>query len=158
MMTRLVVGYDGSAGARAGVRWALDEAARAGGRVELMFAAEWPAYPPAAPMVPGIVVWPDAQTQRRTHDMLAAARVAAAASHPGVPVTTSLVRLPAPVALVERSRDATLVVLGSHGHGGFSGALLGSVSLTVTAHAHCPVVVVRGAEGGSGDARPVVAG
>jgi nucleotide-binding universal stress UspA family protein len=47
-------------------------------------------------------------------------------------------------ALLDLAKGADLVVVGSRGHGGFTGALLGSVSQHVVHHAPCPVVVVRG--------------
>ena len=45
--------------------------------------------------------------------------------------------------LIEASRGASLLVVGSHGRDGFGGMLIGSVATHCVHHAHCPVVVVR---------------
>lgn len=49
-------------------------------------------------------------------------------------------------ALLDASAGAELLVVGNRGHGGFVGALLGSVSQHCLHQATCPVVVVRGAQ------------
>ena len=81
-----------------------------------------------------------------THD--AEARLAAIAArvreaHAGLDVTTRVWRGSGGRALVDISSEAALVVVGARGHGGFRHLLVGSVAGQVTAHALCPVVVVR---------------
>jgi nucleotide-binding universal stress UspA family protein len=45
--------------------------------------------------------------------------------------------------LIEESQHAEMLVLGSRGHGGFAGLILGSVSSACAEHAHCPVLIVH---------------
>lgn len=47
-------------------------------------------------------------------------------------------------ALVELSHEAEMIVVGSRGHGGFMGLMLGSVSAALAAHAHCSAMIVHG--------------
>jgi nucleotide-binding universal stress UspA family protein len=67
----------------------------------------------------------------------------ARAAHPDVALQEELITVSAGQALVDSSRDASLVVVGSRGRNGFAGMLLGSVSHEVLHRAHCPVMVVR---------------
>ncbi|MDJ0770059.1 MAG: universal stress protein [Ilumatobacter sp.] len=72
-------------------------------------------------------------------------RVMHAAGDPpaGVEVTGEAVRGTPGFALIEASREADLVVVGSRGRGGFAGMLLGSTSADAAAHSHSPVAIVR---------------
>jgi nucleotide-binding universal stress UspA family protein len=81
----------------------------------------------------------DAAAQARIDHVLAAAGPPPA----GVELTSEPVRGTPGFALIEESRDADILVLGSRGHGGFSELLLGSTTAEVAAHSHCPVAVVR---------------
>lgn len=148
MTTRpILVGYDGSASAQAAVAWALDEGARTKTPVLLAYAFEWLTV--TAPIVPGPSSWPATTARRDAEAMIKAAAAEAAESHPGVAVSGTLLDGPAALALQEKSKQARLVVLGNRGHGGFMGLLVGSTAVAVSAHAHCPVVVVRSGEAGS---------
>jgi nucleotide-binding universal stress UspA family protein len=57
--------------------------------------------------------------------------------------TMSTLQGPAAKALIRHSVGAEMLVLGSRGHGGFAGLLLGSVSTACVAHATCPVLIVH---------------
>lgn len=140
---KIVVGYDRSPDARAAAGWALDKASRTGAPIEFFYAYEWPVWAPAASMVPAPAVWPDGETDRAIRDSLDDAVTAARLSHPTVHTSISIVHSGAALTLIDRSADADLIVLGSQGHSAVAG-LLGSVSVSVSAHARCPVVVVRG--------------
>jgi nucleotide-binding universal stress UspA family protein len=81
----------------------------------------------------------DAAAQGRIDHVLAAA----GGPPPGVTLTSEPVRGTPGFALIEESREADLVVLGSRGRGGFKELLLGSTTAEVAAHSHSPVAVVR---------------
>lgn len=151
---KIVVGFDGSPDARKAARWALDEAQRTDAPVELLYAYEWPSYVPAAAMMPAAAVYPDAETDDAVGDMLGKAIATAGETHPGVRVRARVEHGTAAVALTQRGADAGLLVVGGPRHSAVR-ALLGSTSASVSAHARCPVVVVRG-EPRTTD--PVVAG
>ncbi|MDR1354864.1 MAG: universal stress protein [Propionibacteriaceae bacterium] len=83
------------------------------------------------------------QTYRDLDTMLQELVVPLLAKHPELRVERRVVQGSARVALVDASRTASLIVVGSRGLGGFAGLLLGSVSRAVTREALCPVIVVR---------------
>lgn len=72
-------------------------------------------------------------------------RVVAAAGEPpdGVDVRTAALTGTPEFALIEASREADLVVVGSRGRGGFAGLVLGSTTLDLASHAHSPVAIIR---------------
>ncbi|WP_410622875.1 universal stress protein [Amycolatopsis sp. cmx-8-4] len=63
--------------------------------------------------------------------------------YPDVTIRPRLVHDRPRHVLLEESETAQLVVVGSHGRGGFTGMLLGSTSQALIQHAQCPVLVVR---------------
>ncbi|MCF0096367.1 universal stress protein [Micromonospora sp. MH99] len=79
-------------------------------------------------------------------------------SWPGLDVEARQVAGGPGATMVEESRRADLVVVGSRGLGGFTGLLLGSVGAQVAAHAHCPVLVIRPDEQPIDAAAPVLVG
>lgn len=157
----ILVGYDGSTDASVALDWAVREARRSGQPVRLAYVFEWLTV--ASWVGPGVApgVWPDDTARRQVDDLVRRAAADATAANPGLRITGEVYDGPPALVLQERSADAGLLVLGSRGHGGFGGLLAGSTAVSVAAHAHCPVVVVRdGAASAAADASggPVAVG
>ena len=133
--SRIVVGVDGSAASLDALRWAARQAELTGARIEAL--ATW-TYPYSTGFGGAVADFDLAGATRQVLDQ------ALAQVETDVPVTGRVAEGSAPLELIEASRTADLLVLGSRGHGAFTGMLLGSVSQHCVSHAHCPVVVVRG--------------
>lgn len=135
---RIVVGVDGSDASIEALEWACHQAELTGGPIEAITTWQWPVgLGAAAPIPTGYDPEGDAQT------LLSDIAGPAAAAHPSVTVTTLVVEGHPAEALVEASRHAGLLVVGSRGHGSFTGMLLGSVSQHCATHGACPVVIYR---------------
>jgi nucleotide-binding universal stress UspA family protein len=134
----VVVGVDGSECSERSVRWAADYVNASGGTLELVIAWHWPpsfGYPVALPDY-------DPEGMAR----VAVEKVAAELHVPRERLRTTVVAGAPAQQLIAASENADLLVVGSRGHGGFAGLLLGSVSTHCVHHAHCPVLVVRPAD------------
>ncbi|MFD5393258.1 universal stress protein [Streptomyces sp. NPDC127097] len=132
----VLVGLDGTGNSVPAVRWGAEETAARGLSLHLLHS--WVSQPLNLP-----IAQEAANKQRYGAEVLGSAEAMALELHPGIPVTTEQVSEQAVDALVDRSGRATMIVLGSRGHGAISGFLLGSVSLHVLGRARCPVVIVR---------------
>ena len=143
-MGRIVVGVDGSAGSRAALEWAVDQARLRQDRVEAVMVWQ---DPPTYLEVPATWSVDRTEIEEATRTELREA-IGALGDHgvdQGVHGVVSNGRA-API-LLHRAEGADLLVVGTRGHGGFAGVLLGSVSLHVVSHSPCPVVVVPRPEG-----------
>ncbi|MEU6023123.1 universal stress protein [Micromonospora sp. NPDC047134] len=147
---QIVVGYDGSPDAAVALEWALGQAHRDGRPIRLAYVFEWLTV--AGWIGPGMTpgMWPDEQARQEVEELVRKAAAEAAAAHPDLTISGEVLDGPPALVLEECSTGAGLVVLGSRGHGGFTGLLAGSTAVSVTAHAHCPVVVVRQETAGAG--------
>jgi nucleotide-binding universal stress UspA family protein len=140
-----VAGVDGSPTADEALRWAIRQAELTGGTVDAVIAWVHPATVGAgamgvAPMLAFDSTDYKAIAERKVLESIS--RVAGTA--PAVPIRPRIASGNAAEILLSAAKDADLLVVGSRGHGGFAGALLGSVSQHCVQHAACPVVIIRG--------------
>ena len=132
----VLVGVDGSQAAEWATEIAFDEASRRG--VDLVALRAW--SDAGAADYPGL----DWSSMKSSEDAFLAERLTGWQDrYPNVR-THRLVVCDRPARqLIEHSEDAQLVVVGSHGRGGFAGMVLGSVSAAVVQSARMPVIVAR---------------
>src|SRR3954452_16401882 len=142
----VVVGVDGSEASLAAVDWAVAEARQTGMRLHIVCAYALASFP-AASLDGGYAAMDDTAIQQGAQAVIdeAVARVGDA----DVVVTSALETGDPAGVLVDLSREAALIVVGTRGGGGFTGRLLGTVPSALPAHAYCPVVFVPVREGRS---------
>jgi len=148
-MSTIVVGADGSAAAAAALKWAVEHA-ESGDTVRLVHA--WNLHAVGAFEAPYIPVT-DFETQaiELVRKMVATAGQDASELGKELAFETDVKHGHPGQVLIDASSDADLLVVGSRGHGGFTGLLLGSVSTYAVHHTHSPIVVVPVSEAKKGN-------
>lgn len=137
----VVVGVDGSPPSHKALAWAAAEAADHRADLVVVNAWEHTLPPPTGSVSVSERYVPD-PSQRTPEDFLQEI-TKVLGEDPPVLVQPRVKQGAAAKVLIEESADADLLVVGTRGHGGFKGLVLGSVSQHVAAYARCPVTVVR---------------
>lgn len=134
MNAPIVVGVDGSPSADLALRWAADEARLRHLPLKLVYVVDSPGPRGAYGYLTDEVTCFGEDLLTRAKELVADRQV---------PATAAIVCDDAAHGLIREAADATMLVVGSRGHGGFHDLLLGSTSLQTAMHAPCPVAVVR---------------
>jgi nucleotide-binding universal stress UspA family protein len=135
---RIVVGVDGSRHSEDALRWAAQLAGVYGARLEVVSAWEYPQT----------YGWATVPEDWRPGDDMqkvlteTVGRVFGNQQPSGLELR--VVEGGAAKVLIDASQGALMLLVGSRGHGGFTGLLLGSVSANAAEHAHCPVLIIHG--------------
>ena len=141
---RIVVGVDGSPISKVALRWAITQARLTGATVDAVIAWQFPeamhgnAWTALLVEEPGFGVLAEKELTEAISEV--------AGQDPDVTINPVIVRgWPAEV-LLNAAEGADLLVVGSRGRGGFTSALLGSVSQNCAHHATCPLLIIRTAK------------
>jgi nucleotide-binding universal stress UspA family protein len=137
---RIVVGIDGSGSSTATLDWAARQAALSQSELHVLITWEWP----LVGLGGGVSALPaDYDPSRDAAKLLRNVLAVVQRDYPDVVLHPSVCQGRAAQILVDASKKADLLVVGTHGHRELSAALFGSVSEDCAHHASCPVVIVR---------------
>lgn len=147
---RIVVGVDGSESSKAALRWAVDQAALTKAPLEAIIAWESPTAWSGLALPTG---GDQARMRQQAREVLDQAidEVLSPEQKQTVALHTRAEHGPPARLLLSAAVGARLLIVGSRGHGGVTGALLGSVGQHCVQHAPCPVVIVPGTGDQAGD-------
>jgi nucleotide-binding universal stress UspA family protein len=137
----IVVGVDGSAHSHKALTWAAAEAADHEADLVVLNVWEHTLPPPAGSVSVSERYVPD--PSQRTAEELVKEITEVLGEDPPVVIQPRVKQGNPAKVLIDQAADADLLVVGTRGHGGFRGLVLGSVSQHVAAYAKCPVAVVR---------------
>jgi nucleotide-binding universal stress UspA family protein len=137
---KIVVGVDGSEASLKAVIWATHEAKLRDSEIEIIHSWSMPFVVDPMAMMP--MMFPIEEMVADANKIAAAAAAKVTSIDPKIRVVSRIERGSASEHLITASKSADLLVVGSRGHGGFAGLLLGSVAQQVANHASCPAVIV----------------
>lgn len=138
---RIVVGVDGSEPSKRALTWGRIMAEALGYSVEAVAAWHVPAV--ASPSAGWVPLPTDQHLVEDTDTMLHATLAQVFSDHPPSELRATVRQGNAAKVLLDASAGARMLIVGSRGHGGFAGLLLGSVSAACAEHATCPVLIVH---------------
>ncbi len=134
---KIIVGVDGSLSSNAALEWAAQEAEIRDSALELIHAWNYPNLGYGG----YVAVLED--FEKDAGALLDEVVTATQTAHPKLKLVSSLLQGPTAQIIMDRAKEADMVVVGSRGRGGFSGLLLGSVGQQLVHHSPAPVVIIH---------------
>lgn len=136
---QIVVGVDGSESSKEALQWAARLAPALGATIHAIVAWEYPIVFGLEGGIPS--AWRPDETAK---EILNNSLNAVFPKERPAGLKGSISQGHSTFVLLDASKEAEMLIVGSRGLGGFAGLLLGSVSSACAEHAKCPVLVVHG--------------
>ena len=134
---KIIVGVDGSPSSNAALEWAAQEAEIRGSTLELIHAWNYPnlGYEGYVAVLEDF----EKDASALLNEVVASVRK----NYPNLKLVSPLIQGPTAQTIMDRAKEADMVVVGSRGRGGFSALLLGSVGQQLVHHCPAPVVIIH---------------